>query len=92
VKLYIRLLWILAVLLLPLMLLGIMAAVVQVSALVRYDPAYFSELYIDRYSTPGTASKTLELALQTDDAALLEELQGLRRPGRFEVNPNVVFM
>ncbi len=92
VKLYTRSIWILATLGLPLMVLGIVAAVTQVSALVRYEPDYFADPYIARYSTPGAAAKALEVALQQDDGALLAELQGLRRPRRFEANLDISFV
>ncbi len=90
-KLNARWLWMLGVLALPLMVLGTVAAVAQVSVLVRYDPAYFSEPYIARYGTPGAAAKALESALQTDDVSLLAELQGLRRPRRFGTSPTISF-
>lgn len=91
-NLYTRSISILAVLALPLMVLGIVAAVTQVSALVRYDPGFFTEPYIVRYGTPGAAARALERALQKDDASLLSELQGLRWPRRFEVSQDISFV
>lgn len=88
-KLHTRLLWILAVLALPLWLLGLVAAVAQISALIRYDPAYFGQPYITSYRTPGAAAKALERALRADDESLLAELQGLRRLRPFEASPSI---
>lgn len=91
-KLYNRSVWILAILAFPLMVLGIVAAAAQVGALVRYDPAFFAEPYVALYGTPGAAAQALELALQEGDDSLLAELQGLRRPRRFEANSSISFV
>jgi hypothetical protein len=80
---------ILVVALLPLVLLGLLAVAMQVHGVLRYDPAYFTEPYVDRYSKPDLVAKALERALQTDDRALLAELQGLRSPRAFETAPSI---
>jgi hypothetical protein len=80
---------ILVVALLPLVLLGLLAVVMQVNGMLRYDPAYFTEPYIERYSKPDSVVMALEQALQTDDRALLAELQGLRSPRTFETAPSI---
>ena len=67
VKPYTRWLWMLAGLALPLMVLGILAAVAQVSVLARYDSTYFSESHVARYGTPGTAAKALEISVRRTD-------------------------
>jgi hypothetical protein len=79
----------LVVALLPLVLLGLLAVVMQVHGMLRYDPVYFTEPYLERYSKPDLVVKALERALQTDDRALLAELQGLRSPRAFETAPSI---
>lgn len=84
--------WVLIVALLPLVVLGLLALSMKVFGLVRYDPAYFTEPFLREYETPGAAARALETALQTNDQALLAELQGLRWPARFETAPSMIFI
>ena len=91
-RFYVRPRWILFVALLPLVILGFIALVTTVYGFVRRDPAYFTEAYLERYSTPGEVARALEPALQTGDEQLLAELQGLRWPARYEANPDVIFV
>lgn len=96
-KPYINLRWVLAATLLPLVLMGLFVLVVQVQSVRRYDPAYFSDTYAERYDTPGSVARALEGALQTDggkprDRELLAELQGLRRTVAFETSPKIIFI
>jgi hypothetical protein len=91
-KLYVRLRWVLIVMLLPFVLLGLIVLAVNAYDLVRHDPAYFAEPYLERYSTPGEAARILEGGLQTGDQALLTELQGLRWPAKFETSPDMIFV
>ena len=91
VKPYVNLRWVLAAALLPLVLVGLFM-VVQVQSVSRYDPAYFSEVYAERYDTPGAVARALEGVLQTDDRALLAELQGLRRLAAFKTSPKLIFV
>ena len=78
--------------LIPFILLGLLVSVAKAYGLMRYDPTYFTETYQIRYDTPGAAAKTLESALQTGDAALLAELQGLRWPASFESSPAITWV
>lgn len=78
--------------LMPLVLLGLLALAMQAHGLLRYDPAYFSEPYVERYGTPDSVASALERALQTADGALLAELQGLRSPRAFETNRLIDFV
>jgi hypothetical protein len=91
-KPYVNLRWALAAALLPLVLAGLFVLVVQVQGLRRYDPAYFSGTYAERYDTPGAVARALEGALQTNDRALLAELQGLRRLAAFKTSPKLIFV
>ncbi|HDQ72432.1 MAG TPA: hypothetical protein ENN19_10090 [Chloroflexi bacterium] len=69
---------------LPLVVAGVFTLAVKLHGLVRYDAAYFTAPYLERYKTPSDVAIALESALQNDDQALVAELQGLRRPVRFE--------
>jgi hypothetical protein len=80
---------ILVVALLPLVLLGLLAVAMQAHGNLRYDPAYFTDPYVQRYSKPDSVAKALERALRTGDRALLAELQGLRSPRAFEMAPSI---
>lgn len=75
--------------LLPIVLAAVFVVVARLSGLNRYEAAYFTEAYLQRYSTPGSAALALQEALRTDDAQLLAELQGLRRTRRFAVSPHM---
>jgi hypothetical protein len=87
----IRFRWILGVLLVPFVLLGLAVLATRLYGLMRYEPAYFTETYLERYETPGSVVRALESALQTDDQLLLAELQGLRWPAQFRTSPSMVF-
>lgn len=86
---YIDLRRILVVALLPLVLLGMLAIATQVHGMLRYDPEYFTETYLERYSRPELVAKALEVAIQTGDRTLLAELQGLRSPRAFAMAPSI---
>jgi hypothetical protein len=89
---YARLGWILLVVLLPLELAGLCALAIYAYGLVRYDPAYFDQDYVEQYSSLEVAVRTLEVALQTDNRALLAEMQGLRWPAKFETGASLTFV
>jgi hypothetical protein len=78
--------------LIPFVLLGLVVSVGKVYGLVRYDPAFFTESYTAQYDTPGAVAKALESALQTNDASLLAELQGLRWPANFDTSPTITWV
>lgn len=82
----------LVVWLIPFVLLGLLVSVGKAYGLMRYDPAYFTDTYRERYDTPGAVAKALESALQTGDMTLLAELQGLRWPGSFESSPAITWV
>lgn len=66
--------------------------VAWLSGLNRYDSAYFTDEYLERYSTPGVTARALAKAPRVNDAELLAELQGLRRPRKFVTSPNMSLM
>lgn len=78
--------------LIPFVLLGLVVSVGKAYALVRFDPAYFAGTYLAEYHSPGAVAKALESALQTNDSALLAELQGLRWPAEFDTSPSIAWV
>lgn len=92
VKLYVRFRWIALVALFPFLVLGLAVLVSRIYDLVRYDPAYFTDMYLERYDRPGEVARGLEAALQTGDTELLAELQGLRWPVEFPTSPDLIFV
>jgi len=88
----IKLRWVLIVALLPLELLGLLAIGVQAYDLVRYEPAYFTAPFLERYAAPADTVRLLERAMQTGDAQLAAELQGLRRPADLPISPSIKFV
>ena len=91
-RFYVRLRWILLVLLAPFIVLGLLVVAMKVYGLIRYDPDYFTETYLERYSQPGELALALETALKTDDEALLAELQALRWPEQFGTGSSIIFV
>ncbi|HEY76757.1 MAG TPA: hypothetical protein G4O00_11355 [Thermoflexia bacterium] len=82
----------LIVALFPLVLAGLFALVAEIQRLGRYDPAYFTEEYRQRYDTPGSVARALGDALRTGDEMLLAELQGLRKPIPLHTGPEMIFV
>jgi hypothetical protein len=74
---------------LPLMLSALFALVVLVLSPFRYDPAYFSEAYAERYPQPGSTALALDQALRTDNWELLAELEGLRWTVPLDTSPTL---
>ncbi len=89
---YVNVRWVVAAALFPLVLLGLYALAMQIYSQVRFDPDYFAPEYREKYDTPGAVARTLEKALQSEDEALLAELQGRLRPASFTANPNIIFI
>jgi hypothetical protein len=86
------LIWILLAALTPLVVIGMFILAVKAQGLRRYDEAYFTTPYLERYETPADVAIALESALQNDDWALLAELQGLRRPARLETGRSIILV
>lgn len=83
---------ILVVALLPPVAVGLFALAVTLQGISRYDSAYFTGEYVERYSSPGEVARQLEVALQTDDRALLAELQGLHQTTTFATGPDIILV
>jgi hypothetical protein len=84
--------WILIVALLPVMIVGLLGLAVLAWSLVRYDPAFFTEIYREQYGASASTARALEVALQAGDRMLLAELQGLQSTTTFETGPSIDFV
>ena len=84
--------WVLAIAALPFAVLGLVALADRMAAEARFDAAYFAESYLKRYATPAAAVKSMEIGLRRGDLQLLAELQGLRRPARFQTSSGMAFV
>ncbi|MBN1955467.1 MAG: hypothetical protein JW900_10510 [Anaerolineae bacterium] len=89
---YINPWWLLLATLLPLLVLGSLVVGVKIQDLFRYDAAYFTAAYVERYDAPSDVALALEQALKNDDLALLAELQGLRQAVPFDTGPRTIFI
>ncbi len=83
---------VLAVLAFPFVVLGLLVLAVNLQGLVRYDPAYFSTEYLDKYGEASQVIRVLEQALQTGNEPLLAGLQGLRWPRQFPTGDTISFV
>ncbi len=79
--------------LLPLLAAGLFILVVRIQTLSRYDQAYFTAQYQERYASPGSVAVAIEQALHSDDRSIFAELTGLRKKIRPpEANPDIHLM
>jgi hypothetical protein len=79
--------------LLPIFVAGLFILIVRIQTLSRYDQAYFTAQYQERYRSPGLVAAAIEQALHSDDRSIFAELTGLRakiRPP--EANPDIRLM
>jgi hypothetical protein len=83
---------VLLVLSLPFVVLGLLVLAAKLHSLVRYDPAYFTPDYLDKYGQASRVVRILEQALQIGNDSLLAELQGLRWPGHLETGSTISFV
>lgn len=85
--------YVLGLMLLPVLVLVIAFLIGWIQGLVRYDPVYFTDEYLQRYATPSELLTDLETALRNGDSALLAALQGTGDvPQHLEPLPNVRFL
>jgi hypothetical protein len=85
--------YVIGLLLLPFLIMGLILLAGFLDGLARYDPALFSEQYLEKYANPNSLITDLETALHTGNTSLLRELQGTRgEPAEFAANPNLRFM
>ena len=85
--------YVIGLLLLPIVLVGIFLLVAWILSVTRYDPAFFSDAYQERYAFPNPLLTDLENSLRDGDGALLAELQGTRQiPSNPEKLANLRFL
>ncbi|MEJ2211216.1 MAG: hypothetical protein P8129_19550 [Anaerolineae bacterium] len=82
----------LVVLLVPFVGLGLLVLAIKLGGLMRYDPAYFASGYVQEYDSSAVVARRLEQALQMGNEGLLDQLQGLRWPARFEMADTISFV
>jgi hypothetical protein len=79
--------------LLPVIVVLVIFGVKQVMELSRYDPAYFTDEYLERYNTPGSVAIDLERALRDGDMQLMAELLATRKaPSPLPDRPSLIFV
>ncbi len=83
--------YVLGLLLLPPVVFALLGLVAWVQGQTRYDPAFFTPEYQERYAFPGAVAVDLEQALKTGDAALLHALTATRAaPPSLQARPQVI--
>jgi hypothetical protein len=77
---------------LPFFLLALAYLISLIQGVVRYNPDYFTQEYLDRYAVKRDLLNDLEAAINQGDGLLLAEVQGSRSvPQNLEPLPNVHF-
>ena len=71
--------YVIGLLLLPIFLVLIAFLVSWIQGASRWDPAFFTQDYLDQYEAPGSVAIDLERALREADETLLRQLQGTKR-------------
>lgn len=78
---------------LPVVVVVFIYGVTRVQELARYDPAYFTSEFLERYESPGSVAIGLERALREGDRQLMDELLGTRRGSPpLEPRPSLIFV
>lgn len=84
--------YVLGLVLLPVAGMLVLFGVVLIQSLSRFDPAYFTAPYLERFASPGAVAIELEQALRLGDQQLMAELLATRRePGPMEPRPALIF-
>jgi hypothetical protein len=85
--------YVVGLVLFPFLLLALAFLVSFIQGVVRYNPAYFTQEYLDRYAIKAELLHDLETAINQGDGLLLAEIQGTRSvPRNLEPLPNVHFL
>ncbi|MGH2619546.1 MAG: hypothetical protein ACRDHG_03095 [Anaerolineales bacterium] len=85
--------YVFGLLLLPIAVVLVLHGVRAVQELTRYEEAYFTEAYLNRYETPGSVAIELEQALRQGDHQLMAGLVGTRRgPAPIEPRPSLIYV
>jgi hypothetical protein len=76
----------------PIIIIGLAYGLAWLEGRIRYDPAYFTQEYLERYQTPDRLIRDVEIALNKGDQALMAELQASRfPPGTLQARPNIIY-
>ncbi len=79
-------------LLVPILLVLIAYLLTWIQGMTRWDPAFFTQDYLDQYGSPGAVAIDLERALKEGDQNLLRQLQGAKRVGGVsEPRPQLIY-
>ena len=85
--------YVIGLLLLPVAVVLVLHGVKAFQALTRYDAAYFTEEYLNRYETPGSVAIDLEQALRQGDSQLMAGLIGTKRgPAPIVPRPSLIYV
>ena len=85
--------YVVGLLLLPIAVVLVLHGVRAVQEQTRYDEAYFTEDYLNRYETPGSVAIDLEQALRHGDSQLMAGLVGTRGgPAPIEPRPSLIYI
>jgi len=84
--------YMLILVLFPILLMGILLLAGLILGNVRYNPAFFTESYLQRYKTAGALLKELEQAIKQGDTTKVRELSGTKwSPRAINSTPNLQF-
>lgn len=79
--------------LVPVIVVGILFLYAKIDELTRYDPAYFTEEFRERYHSPGMVAIALEPILREGDEDSIRELLGTRRGlKKLEARPDLILV
>ncbi|HEY42916.1 MAG TPA: hypothetical protein G4O11_02930 [Anaerolineae bacterium] len=79
--------------LVPVIIVAILFLYAKIDELTRYDPAYFTEEYLERYPSPGMVAIGLEPVLREGDEDAMQELLGTRRGIKsIEARPDLILV
>lgn len=85
--------YVIGLVLLPMVIVLLLFGLKQIQELSRFDPAYFTADYLERYETPGSVAIDLERALREGDEQLMAELVATRRgPAPLRPRPSLVYI
>jgi len=85
--------YVIGLMVLPLSLAALFLLVAWIIGMTRYNPAFFSEDYQERYAVPSPLLADMENALRNGDGGLMAQLQGTRQvPSNLEKLPNTRFL
>ena len=79
--------------LVPFVVVGLLFIYAKIDEMTRYDPAFFTEEFLEKYSSPGPVAIALEPILREGDVDSIRELFGTRRGLiKLEARPDLIFV